>query len=127
MFDENNVANPEKVEMCLPPKIQQKDWNSYVEKTYHYIERERITHYISTIHLGAAEYYNPKNSTSRCNPSTIGGNLDDVREGIEENVVEYEILPLQALINVEHLKLRALLQEALGMYFKRGSKFALFV
>lgn len=63
--------------------------------------------------LGAAEYYDAKRFTLKRPPSSTIG----------DNVIEYEIMPIQELIKKEHIKLRLLVQEAVDIYLNRKSKF----
>ena len=120
VFDSKGKICPNKVNKCLPIKDNKDKWRSVLYKAYEYIVSKQTTHYISSVLLGAAEYHDTKKmSLFSKSVSSMIGNINNVES---EDVIEYEIMPLQELIKREHKELRFLLQEAIGLYFKGKSK-----
>lgn len=124
--------------MEFPDKV-----NDVVEKAYIFIKTEKVTHYVSSISLGAAEYSvststkpakgkldtqdlsvntakrTEAKANTTCNDHLIGNiNIVDRRKG--EAVVGYEILPVYMLVRQETVK--KVLQKAISFYLERESK-----
>ena len=119
------------------------------EKAFIFIKTEKLTHYISSISLGAAEYSMSTKSKfsfgagvkgsggkaakgsagmgsskseekSNQRDQHIGGDLDTVKRGEGEAVVGFEILPVHMLVRQE--KVRDAVQTAVKHYLERESK-----
>lgn len=121
-----------------------------VHEAYIFLKSEKITHYISAIYLGAAEY-----SISKTKETAIslgggididlrslvgvggGGNFSNikttkesnqqkfgkigiVKRGVGENVVKYKTMPVSKLSH--HEMLCKVLKEAVKSYLERASK-----
>lgn len=121
--------------MEFPDKV-----NDIVEKAYIFIKTERVTHYVSSVSLGAAEY-SVSTSTKTVSAGAKGepqeakkaktkantvckdhriGDIDIVDRRKGEAVVGYEILPVYMLVRQESVK--KVLQKAIKFYLERESK-----
>ena len=111
-----------------------------VQEAYIFVKTEKVTHYISAISLGAAEYSVSINTSGGGNLSTgvSGdkttkakanaickdhriGDIDDVERRKGEAVLSYEILPVYMVVRQETVK--KVLQKAIKFYLERESKF----
>lgn len=141
-------TDAERTQMYLMEFPEQHD--EIVEKAYIFIKTEKVTHYVSGISLGAAEY---SVSTTTKTALTVGakaevgndfiatagvgarrskeksnmtskdhriGNIDVVERGVGEAVVGYEILPVYMLLRQEAVK--KVLQKAIKFYLERESE-----
>ena len=130
------------------------DLSDYIGETYRFIADKKITHYISSINLGAAVYDEATSTESatsgggnvgldpgqggslkikgkasrkkrsyRSKHKTIGGDIDTVKIGSGEGVVDYELLPVSSLIHRHHANFKAVLQEAIKHYLEKESKY----
>lgn len=104
-----------------------------VQEAYIFIKTEKVTHYVSAITLGAAEYSviagggdlsTAKKSKAKeitlCKAHQIG-DINSVERRKGEAVLSYEILPVYML--VRHEMLKKVLQKAIKFYLERESKF----
>ena len=97
-------------------------------KTFIFIKTEKLTHYISSISLGAAQYSLSLQAKSSHGSEShlegrdqhLGGDLDTVKRGEGEAVVGFEILPVHMLVRQE--KVRDAVQTAVKHYLERESK-----
>ncbi len=127
-------------------------YDSFVGEMYRFIDSRKITHYINSINLGAAVYYE---STVVKSSLDIGGNagatadevgltalvnrnkdkgcfstklqsigrLDEANQVLQEAIIDFEILPIYTLLKRRHVKTRKALEVALKLYIERESKY----
>lgn len=146
----NNAADADDIDLYF--SRNKANFSNFVGETYKFIEEKKITHYISGIDLGAAEYIESTVIASGINaqldPSqggtlkdrvkatlargtyssrshTIGGFLGDingVKIGSGECVIEYEILPVYSLLHHHHFNFKEVLHQATKAYLEKESK-----
>lgn len=127
-------------------------FNRVLGEVYRFIKAEKITHYISTIVLGATSY--SVSITSKCCHTNnlkseagvdflagIGGgvmaicekkhkksrdcrigDIDIISRGKGEAVIGYQLQPLFTLVSDEHKQIKRVLQTAIQFYIERSSK-----
>ena len=121
-------------------------------QVHRYIKREKITHYVSGIDLGAAVYSvstskeklrkkalkgeagveylaglgagaeAKKEKKHRQKQRHTIGKMDQLKRGTGEAVIGYSILPLFTLVCDEHREVKRVLQQAIKFYLDRSRK-----
>ena len=145
------VSNPaDKVEHYLADESTR--YEQVLEKAYKFIEREKVTHYISGIELGAAVYSlsvlkkkcrckkihkaagveylaelgmgmeSTQETTQKEKKKLSIGNMECVKRGEGEAVLGYDLLPIFTLVCNEHRKVKRVLQLAVKFYLDRSCK-----
>lgn len=150
-FQEGNGCE-EKVNNYL--KGNQEKLDCMLPKVYNYIKREKVTHYISAIKLGACIYSlsfltkccHIRKAKAEAGVEFLGGmgmgaeasrkkshdvskkycigELSNVKSGNGEAVIGYDILPIFTLVCPEHKEIKNILRQAIYYYLQRSSKLA---
>ena len=133
-------------------RSNQEGFNCILAKIYHYVKTNKLTHYVSTIELGALKYSLSVTKKCCCIRRTKGeagvdylagvgagacanrernqavkkvhciGNMDEVHSGKGEAVIGYELSPIFWLVCHRHREIKRVLQRAIFYYLKRNSK-----